>query len=254
MGVLEHTLEEAQRLGLRFAVNLGMGWPPGGRWITDEHRSRHLVARAEVRTGPASLDGSRAVSVPREGRVTAWRLVDERTVEPGSYRDLTSRVDASGQLQWEVPPGRWLVGVFETRPGGLVDKGEGPELDPASKEAVLFHLNEMFGRLEPRLSRFFGSTFVDVATDSLEYAHPPEGGRYWSPALLRSAPDIVGYALEPRMHALLGDGPDRDEVLDDLERLERELVHRDYFWNRRPLRPRAGPAAPPPDLRSWPRA
>ncbi len=227
--VLEHTLEEAQRLGLRFAVNLGMGWPPGGLWITEEHRSRHLVSRAEVRTGPGPLEGGGAVSVPSEARVAAWRLVDERTVDPASYRDLTAHVHASGQLQWAVPPGRWLVGVFETRPGGLVDKGEGPELDPASKEAVLFHLNEMFGRLEPRLGRFFGSTFVDVATDSWEYSHPPEGGRYWSPALLRSASDVLGYALEPRMHALLGYGPDRDEVLDDLERLERELIHRHYF-------------------------
>jgi hypothetical protein len=227
--VLEHTLEEARRLGLSFAINLGMGWPPGGRWITAEHRSRHLVTRAEVREGPGSLAGRGAVSLPREARVSAWRLVDERTVDPASYHDLTSHVDASGQLQWEVPPGRWLIGVFETRPGGLVDKGEGPELDPASEEAVLFHLNEMFGRLEPQLGHFFGSTFVDVATDSWEYAHPPEGGRYWSPALLRKAPDVLGSALEPRMHALLGYGPDVDEVLFDLERLERELVHRHYF-------------------------
>ena len=37
--VLEHTLSEAKRLGLRFSINLGMGWPPGGRWITDVNRS-----------------------------------------------------------------------------------------------------------------------------------------------------------------------------------------------------------------------
>ena len=34
VGLLEHTLTQARRLGLRFAINLGMGWPPGGRWIT----------------------------------------------------------------------------------------------------------------------------------------------------------------------------------------------------------------------------
>ena len=43
--MLEHTCAEAHRLGLRLAINMGMGWPPGGPWITDEHRSQHLVAQ-----------------------------------------------------------------------------------------------------------------------------------------------------------------------------------------------------------------
>ena len=43
VGMLAHACGEAQRLGLRLAINLGMGWPPGGPWITDQHRSKHLA-------------------------------------------------------------------------------------------------------------------------------------------------------------------------------------------------------------------
>lgn len=40
---LEHACAEAQRLGLRLAINTGMGWPPGGPWITPQYRSKHLA-------------------------------------------------------------------------------------------------------------------------------------------------------------------------------------------------------------------
>ena len=39
---MEFTCATAERLGLRLAINLGQGWPPGGPWITDEHRTKHL--------------------------------------------------------------------------------------------------------------------------------------------------------------------------------------------------------------------
>ena len=93
-----------------------------------------------------------------------------RLVVPASFIALNHAVTPQGTLQWNVPAGRWLVGIFTLVPGGLCDKGEGPEVNPASRDAVLFHLNEMFGRIEPKLGGFFGSTFVDVASDSWEYA------------------------------------------------------------------------------------
>jgi hypothetical protein len=155
-------------------------------------------------------------------------LAGGQTVNPASVIDLTGRVTSRGRLDWEAQKGRWLLGLFQTVSGGLCDKGEGPEADPASRDAIQFHLNEMFRRLEPRLKRFFGSTLVDVASDSWEYERSRHG-RYWSPALLESAPKILGYDLEGRLHALLGYGPDKNRVLNDLHRLERELIHENYF-------------------------
>ena len=132
-------------------------------------------------------------------------------------------------LRWEVPEGRWLIGLFSVTPGGICDKGDGPEVDPGSREAVLFHLNFMFSRLDPKLRRYYGTTLVDVASDSWEYERPPGGGRYWSPAILDAFPKEAGYDLRARMHALLGYGPEAAQVLHDLESVERQLVHSNFF-------------------------
>ena len=171
-------------------------------------------------------------------------------------RFKTSRVSFNAQddrrrLRWEVPEGRWLIGLFSVTPGGICDKGDGPEVDPGSREAVLFHLNFMFSRLDPKLRRFYGTTLVDVASDSWEYERPPGGGRYWSPAILDAFPKEAGYDLRARMHALLGYGPDAAQVLHDLESVERQLVHSNFFGTVTGFLQRTRLAPSPAGL--WPR-
>jgi len=94
--ILEHTLAEAQRLGLHFSMNLGMGWPPGGRWITEKHRSKHLVTATEVVQGPTSL----TLAMAPDSRVSSWRCETDKTVIPESYLDLTEKVTPEGNLRW----------------------------------------------------------------------------------------------------------------------------------------------------------
>ena len=227
--ILKHAVMEAERLGMRFSINLGMGWPPGGRWITDEYRSKHLIPSARIVRGPARFGGDSDIKVPPNSEVFAWRMADERNVIPDSCVRLRDKVSSSGTLNWSVPAGEWLIGVFTTVPGGICDKGEGPEADPASREAVLFHLNEMFGRLDPRLQRLYGSVLTDIASDSWEYARSRQGGRYWSPSLVERAQTTGHGNLEQRMYALLGYGPDQTEVLHELARLETRAIHENFF-------------------------
>ncbi len=226
--ILAHTFAEAKRLGLRFAMNLGMGWPPGGRWVTDEYRSRHLVSEAYETAGNKQVQRTFDVEKALDVKVKAWRITQGKAVDPASVIDLSQKIDAKGQLTWDVPDGKWLIGVFKSMPGGMVDKGEGPELDPASKEAVEFHLNEMFGRMEPKLTPYFGSTLVDMATDSWEYIRNKKG-RYWSKAILESSQEKLGYDLGDRMYAFLGYGPDEQKVKEDLVKLEEDLIYENYF-------------------------
>jgi hypothetical protein len=228
---LAFTCATAERLGLRFSINLGQGWPPGGPWIADRHRTKHLSGEAREFEGPAAFVVEQA---PAEGMVLAWRLDTQgggKVVSGGSFQDLSRfirRERGLRVLRWEAPLGRWLVGIFSVTPGGLCDKGEGPEVDPASSEAVLFHLNYMFRRLDPKLRRYYGRTLVDVASDSWEYT-PKRGGRFWSPAILEAFPRLAGYDLRERLYAVLGYGPDGKQVLHDLEEVERQLVRDNYF-------------------------
>ena len=212
-----------------FCHEPGHGWPPGGPWITDEHRSKHLISESLVEVGPASFQGSYAPRLEGISRVSAWRIKEHQHVDPESYVDLTSHLTAEGRLEWDMPEGRWLIGLFKTVPGGLVDKGNGPELDPASAEAVDFHLNYMFDRMDARLSQYYGSTFESMATDSWEYTRNRAGGRYWSSAILETSQRFLGYSFEKHMYSLLGYGPDKEERLKDLAHLEEQLIHENYF-------------------------
>jgi hypothetical protein len=228
------TLETAERLGLRFAINLGQGWPPGGPWITDGHRTKHVVWKQHEVTGPA---GFKLDDLPDQGLVLAWKLAEDGaapSVLPDSFLNLDPFIHTEGggrMLNWPAPAGRWLVGVFAVTPGGLCDKGEGPEVDPASREAVLFHLNYMLSQLDSKVGRYYGKTLVDAASDSWEYTPPPRGkpGRYWSPAILEAFPRLAGYDLRGKMHALLGYGPEAGRVIHDLENVERQLVRDNFF-------------------------
>jgi hypothetical protein len=232
LDVMEFTCVTAKRLGLRLAINLGQGWPPGGPWISDAHRTKHLSWKSWEVTGPDTFSPE---DLPKDGMVFAWKLTETeqaKNVATNSFRDLTGLIppdESRRTSRWDVPPGRWLIGIFSVTAGGICDKGEGPEVDPASREAVLFHLTHMFGRLDAKLRRFYGSTLVDVASDSWEYERHRGDGRCWSPAIPDAFPQLAGYDLREKLHALLGYGPERERVLRDLEEVERQLVRDNYF-------------------------
>jgi len=228
--ILKFTCTTAHKLGLRLGIGVGQGWPPGGPWIPDQYRTKLLHATSNIIEGPTEF------SVPStfENRnLLAWKLdaSAEKRVLPNSFIDLASqatfRRDADGTDSWKVPPGKWLIGDFRILPGGICDKGEGPEVDPASREAVLFHLQHLFGRLDPHLKSFYGTTIVDVASDSWEYYRGDN--RFWSLEVLAEFPRIAGYDLTKKFYTLLDFGPDLDSTIQDLEKVERKLVHENFF-------------------------
>ena len=213
---------------VRLAINTGMGWPPGGPWITPQYRSKHLAWQAREISGH-DLQGTGASA---DSMVLAWKLDRSATARPWRriVRSLTGSIQwqgESGSVRWDVPGGWWLIGIFRVTLGGLCDKGNGPEADPGSREAVLFHLNHVFGRLDPRLSKYYGTTLIDVTSDSWEYERG--GNRYWSPAILDAFAKLAGYDLREKMHALLGYGPEQQQVVADLEKAERAVIRENFF-------------------------
>jgi hypothetical protein len=227
--VLGHALSEAKRLNLKFSLNPGMGWPPGGKWITDQYRSKHLLSESFEIQGNRRFEMKIDLTKVLELNVFAWPVIAEKMVDDKGYIDISKTVDSSGQLTWTVPSGKWLVGIFKTVPGGLCDKGEGPEVDPASKEAVLFHFNKLFSAMDTTLSAYYGNTLVDIATDSWEYERRNKGGWYWSPQILKKAPDSIGYELNNKLYALLGYGPEKEEIGKKIEEVENNLIVNNYF-------------------------
>ena len=95
--MLAFTCATAERLGLRLAINLGQGWPPGGPWITDQHRSKHLAWKSQEVEGRTTFVQS---NLPSDGMAFAWRLSkpgESKTVEAGSFQDLTRFRSTAGR-------------------------------------------------------------------------------------------------------------------------------------------------------------
>lgn len=227
--ILETTCAKAKQLDLKLSINMGQGWPPGGPWIQHEHRSKLLKIDSEVLQGPTQYQlPSNSTSVD----VYAWKLASAKSkqVIPGSFVNVLEQIKdhhTDDKLSWTVPSGQWLIGEFSVQMGGICDKGDGPEVDPGSREAILHHLEYFFGRVDPVLGRFYGNTLEDIASDSWEYSRGHS--RYWSDSLPNYFSKLKGYDLQYKMYALIGFGPNEHAVLNDLEDAERGLVNENFF-------------------------
>jgi hypothetical protein len=234
--VIEHACSVAQRYGFTLSINMGMGWPPGGTWITDEYKTRKLTPEVTIVEGPKEIGKDVKVSVPMESRVFAWQLVDEKekTVKGESFVDLTNRVRFRGKeggLVWNAPEGKWLVVVFTMGYGGGLDKAYGYPADPGSKKAIEFHLDYLFGKLEPKLGKYFGTTLTEAASDSWEY----DGSPYWTPGMDEAFLKLHGYELAPRLYALAGYGADREHIMADVKRTQEQLVRDNFYIHARKI-------------------
>jgi len=153
---LKSLCERAKQRGFKLGFNLGMGWPPGGTWITPEHQSKCLqFADAQVSGGQQLRLAVPEKASPAE-MVFAWKVsgADGKQVERDSFTDITKHLAIDRRsLDWAAPPGNWLVGFFRLGPGGKLDKASGFAADPGSASAMRFHLDHVFSRLDAALSK-----------------------------------------------------------------------------------------------------
>jgi len=226
--VVEHACSVARRYGFQLSINMGMGWPPGGTWITEKYQTRKLKSTVTVVEGPKEVK----TTVPKYAKVYAWRLKDEKqkSIEAGSFIDLTGHVRIRGKqggLTWKAPAGKWLICTFWLGYGGGLDKAYGNPADPGSKEAIQFHLDYLFDKIGPKLGKYFGTTLTEVASDSWEY----DGRPYWTAGMDQTFSKLHDYELPPRMYALAGYGDDREKIMADVQRTQQHLVRDNFFIN-----------------------
>ncbi len=97
--ILKFTCVKARELGLRLGINMGQGWPPGGPWIRDEHRSKHLAWESQEIEGPARFAMN---DLGGDDFVLAWRLADGRSKRDSRLRGLRQLgIPARGQTLLE---------------------------------------------------------------------------------------------------------------------------------------------------------
>ena len=141
------------------------------------------------------------------------------TIPRDQVRDITTNMDAAGNLSWDAPSGRWLILRLGATLKGQVNfpapaGGQGLECDKMSVEAATAAFNGQLEKLiaENKALSGPGKTWVATHIDSWE-----SNGHNWTPKLREEFKKRRGYDLWSYLPILTG------RVVDNLETSERFL-------------------------------
>lgn len=154
--------------------------------------------------------GTRSAPLDAEAPASAV-IAQERVI------DLTSKMEPSGKLTWDAPPGEWTVLRFGHAWNGSrigpVPKGQGgPETDKLDASATRLHFDAFVKRLNDIVGPAGKGTLVATHIDSWE-----GGGQTWTPAMRAEFQRRRGYDILPWLPVLSG------RVLGSLQMTERFL-------------------------------
>ncbi len=235
--MLEHTLREADRLGMGVDMSTGTGWPFGGPWVGADDACKNLVAKTYAVKGGARLDetiryvqkplvrtvGTRVKitdlkdPVSANENLQALALDQVRFEKPlplqalmaysenGAALNLTDKVDSNGKLNWVAPAGNWkLYALFQGWHGKLVERaapgGEGNVIDHFSDQALKHYLSKFDQAFAGHNIKSLRAFF----NDSYE-VDDGDGQSDWTPAFFAEFQTRRGYDLRAHLPALLGD-------------------------------------------------
>ncbi len=163
--------------------------------------------------------------------IAAKTILPEAIIDSKSIINLTSKMDAKGQLNWVAPAGNWTVIRMGYTTTAAVNRpaskgGLGLEVDKLSRKAVEIHWNAIVEKLiadaagKPALST--------VLIDSYEV-----GMQNWTDDFAQQFMKMNGYDLIPKLACMTG------RVIDNVETTERvlwdvrstvaSLMHKNYF-------------------------
>ncbi|WP_266367002.1 glycosyl hydrolase [Tellurirhabdus rosea] len=263
VSMLTHTLKEAKRNGMGVDLAQASGWPFGGPWVTSEDACKYVAFQSYSVKGGESLSGpvqyiqkplTRIVGQP----IDIKELVEPITKNPnlqlhafdqvrfekplplqslmaysdkGQTVDLTTKVDAKGNLAWTAPAGgNWtLYALFQGWHGKMVERagpgGEGDVIDHFSKSATenyLRRFDEAFKGVDVSGIRAYFNDSYEVDDAS--------GESNWTPALLAEFQKRRGYDLRKHLPALFGKASEdqNKRVLSDYRETISELLLENY--------------------------
>jgi hypothetical protein len=261
-------VQEANRLGLKLCVENCAGWSSsGGPWNTPEYAMQHVVT-SEVRVaGPTNfsaalpqpytkLDYYRDIAVlafptpAAGGKIQDFEAKDgdngafilsslastrasASVIRRTAMVDLTSRLQAGGRLDWDVPPGRWTILRVGYTPTGVENhpaprEGEGLECDKLSQAALDAHWAGFMQKILDDIGPLAGQTLDSSLIDSYEV-----GGQNWTKDFREEFQKRRGYdplKFLPTFTGRVVDNPEVSErFLWDVRRTIADLFAENYY-------------------------
>jgi hypothetical protein len=122
----------------------------------------------------------------------------DEVIDPDKIVDVTSHLNANGQLDWDVPPGRWTILRFGHTPTGAGTKhgrpeGMGLECDKLSAEAATVQYNNYFGRILKEVRTVPGARLSGMNMDSAESGSANWTGDFPAQFKQRHGYDLIHY-------------------------------------------------------------
>ena len=268
-GLFRHVHAEANRLGLEINMNNDAGWNgSGGPWIKPEQAMQELTWTETNVAGPLHFEGLlpqpktkakfyRDLSVQAFPATGDYRIAGLETKaafqrrdlpKPGkpdlsptmiigrtNLTDLTARLEATGRLVWDVPPGQWTIVRLGHTPTGVGNApapttGRGLECDKLSREGLEASFTGMMAKLATDTgiaSRPASAGLVATHIDSWE-----NGSQNWTAAMRQEFQRRRGYDLTPFLPVFTGRVVESLEVSErflwDVRRTVSELVIENY--------------------------
>ncbi len=147
--------------------------------------------------------------------------------------DITSYMDAQGQLNWNAPAGNWtIIRIGSTTSGSQnwppPTGGEGLECDKMNKAAIEYHFDQFFGKLWGVIAPLAAKGVAGSLIDSWEV-----GNQNWSAGIPAEFLKRRGYDMKKYMPALfgyvVGDVDTSERFLWDFRKTLAETMNDNYF-------------------------
>lgn len=213
---LRFAAEEANRLGVRFDLTLGSGWPYGGPHVTPDLAARGLHwERREI--GISALELPVPRTWPGDELVAAFVGQGASTERPSAW-EMLPVVDETIRVPEGSGP-RFVLTAVSRITGQHVKRAamgaEGAVIDHYSAAATARHIEAV---CEPLLRAVPAELVGDVFCDSLEVYESD-----WTPGLLAEFSARRGYDARPRLWMLQYDAPGSPGFRADFYRTLTEL-------------------------------
>lgn len=258
MDMLQHTLNESKRLKIGVDLANATGWPFGGPWVTDgdasksvfyktytlkqgEQLNEPVVYKREsfVRTANYKAVSADTLAQPVSANKDLQALALDQiqyagnlplqalvAFDGGKSVNLTSKVDATGKLNWTAPEGTWtLYALFTGLHGKMVERaapgGEGYAIDHFSKQAA----TNYFKPFDKAFKGYDLSYLRGFFNDSYE-VDDARGQSNWTPDFFEQFKKRKGYDLRNQLPALFGKSTDElnSKVIYDYRSVIDELI------------------------------
>lgn len=231
--LLVHTLQQADRLGLKFNLPAASGSSSiECPWITPDHAQQIVVWSATNIVGGDMVN----VHLPKPLHnqsyfkdIAVLAYLNDKPIDVTKVLDLSPLLDVDGKLNGNLPKGNWTV----VRIGSTVAQKEktkerdGFDMDKLSKNAVQHYFDAFLKPLFEETQPYHGRSLLGIVSDGSDL-----GVQNWTPDLKSEFKKRAGYDLTPFLLVLTGrqvnSVRDTERFLWDLRRVQSDMMDENY--------------------------